>query len=146
MKKFLLSLAVFAVTSLHLTSSFADANYPYSNPTYIPSAVSPVATVAAPTTYQITLQNAGILGVEINGTCTSLAATVQVSVDGTTWRTVNVYPVTTGAISAAASISAAGAYRSNVAGAKTARINITALAATCNFSAVATAGTVAPNL
>lgn len=146
MKKFLFPLLISLVASFHISSAVADAAYPYTNAVFTPSAISPVASVSAPTTYAISLQNRSILGVEINGTCTSLAATIQVSVDGTTWRTVNVYPVTTGAISAAASISATGAYRANVSGAKNARVNVTALAAACNISAVATEGGIAPNL
>jgi len=139
-------IAVCAATIFNVPMVSADAAYPYQNSVYIPSAISPVATASAPTTYSVTLQNAGIIAFEINGTCTSLAATVQVSVDGTTWRAVNVYPVVTSTITAAASISAAGAYRANVAGARAARLNVTALTATCNFSAVATSGTPAPNL
>jgi len=51
---------------------------------------------------------------------------------------VNVYPVVTGTITAAAAISAVGAYRANVSGARLARVHVTALTATCNIAAVAT--------
>jgi len=148
MKKLFLmiSLAVLAVLA-PASMALADAAYPYTTPTYIPSAVSPVQNFAAPSTaYTVTLQNGGILGVDINGTCTSLAATVEVTVDGTTWRAVNVYPMATGVIAAAASIVAAGAYRVNVSGARIARVNISALTASCNVSAVVTSGALAPTL
>lgn len=127
-------LGLFSVT----LPAHADAAYPYTNAFYTPSAISPVQNFTAPGTYVVTLQNRSVLGVDINGTCTSLAATIQISVDGTTWRTVNVYPVVTGTVTAAAAISAAGAYRSLVSGAKLARVNITALTATCNVSAIGT--------
>ena len=119
-------------------AAIADAVYPYNNPTYVPAAVSPAVAFTAPSTaYIVTLHNRSVIAYEINGTCTSLAATVQVTVDGTNWRTVNVYPVATGTITAAASITAAGAYRANVAGGKTSRLNISALTASCSVSAVA---------
>jgi hypothetical protein len=122
-----------------LSSVFADAVYPNTNAVYTPSAISPAQNFAAPSSaYVVTLQNRGVLGVDISGTCTSLAATIQVSVDGTTWRTVNVYAIATGTITAAASITGVGGYRANVSGAKIARVNITALTASCNVSAVAT--------
>ena len=141
MKKIFLCALIAVLAILAPTVSFADAVYPYTNAMYTPSAISPVQNFTAPSTaYTVTLQNRGVLGVDINGTCTSLAATIQVSVDGTTWRTVNVYPIATGTITAAASITAAGGYRSNVSGAKIARVNISALTASCNVSAVATEG------
>jgi len=141
MKKFL-AFTILAFCALFgALPVFADANYPYSNPTYIPSAISPAVNFTAPSTsYTVTLQDRTTLGVEVNGTCTALAATVQVSIDGTTWRTVNVYPVATGTITAAASITAAGAYRANVSGTKIARVNVGTLTASCNVSAVATSG------
>lgn len=120
--------------------AIADANYAYTNPTYIPSAISPAQSFSAPGTYAVTLQNGAVAGFAISGTCTSLAATVQVSIDGTNFYAVNVYPVATGTITAAASISAAGGYRANVSGAKLVRLNISALTAACSVSAVVTSG------
>ena len=143
MKKLFLLVGVVigALLSMVAPGAHADAVYPVTNAFYTPSAISPAQSFTAPSTaYTVTLQNRGVLGVDINGTCTSLAATIQVSMDGTNWRTVNVYPVVTGAISAAASISAAGAYRANVSGAKVARVNISALTAACSVSAIATEG------
>ncbi len=142
MKKILCGL-VLSFVAVAASFVHADANYPYQNPVYIPSAVSPVINYTAPADYVITLQDRGVVAFEINGTCTSLAAVAQVTVDGTTWRSINVYPVVTSTITAAASISAAGAYRISSSGAKSARLHITALTATCNVSAVATSiGTV----
>ena len=135
-----IAVAAAMVAGLFSVAAHADAVYPVTNAYYTPSAISPVQNFTAPGTYAVTLQNRSVIGVEVNGTCTSLAATIQTTVDGTTWRAVNVYPVVTGTVTAAASISAAGAYRAMVAGAKAARVNITALTATCNVSAIATEG------
>ena len=150
MKKFfapLVALVLAAATLAFSSASSADAVYPVTSPVYTPSAVSPAQSFSAPSTaYSVTLQNRSVLGVAISGTCTSLAATIQVSIDGTNWYAVNVYPVTTGTVTAAASITAAGGYRANVGGARLARVNISALTAACSVSAVATEGGIAPTL
>ena len=83
MKK-ILSLLIASAACFFVSSAIADASYPYNTPVYVPTAYSPLANYTAPTDYVVTLQNAGILGVDINGTCTSLAGTIQVSVDGVT--------------------------------------------------------------
>ena len=38
-------------------AAFADATYPWSTPSYVPTAVSPSATLSAPGTYAMTTQN-----------------------------------------------------------------------------------------
>ena len=119
---------------------FADAVYPYTSPVYTPSATSAAQNFTGVGTYTLTLQNRSIAMFDVSGTCTSLAAVIQASADGTNWRTVNVYPVVTGTITAAASISGVGAFRANVSGAKVVRMNITALTATCVISASASEG------
>lgn len=115
----------------------AGAAYPYTTPTYIPNAVGSTVNFSAPGTY--VLQNAGLgtVALEVSGTCTGLAATVQGLV-GSTWTTVNIFPVTTGSISAASAVSAAGVWRTNSAAFKQMRLNITALTASCNVTMVGT--------
>lgn len=145
MKK-LLALAALALAGMAFGPAFADAVYPVTTPIYTPSAISPVQVFSAPGTYAVTLHNRSVVAFEINGTCTGVTATVQATVDGVTWRAVNVYPMTTGVIAAAANIVAAGAYRSHVAGARSVRLNISALTAACNISASATEAGVALTL
>ena len=150
MTKFLKPMIVAAFAMLVFSLSIfsgaqADAVYPYQNPTYIPSAISPATTLTGTGTYVVTLQNAGTLGVDIRGTCTSLAAQVQVSVDGTNYIAVPAWVVSNSTVTSTATITATGAYRSNVAGAQKARLNVTANSAACAVSAVATGAHLNPN-
>ena len=123
-------------------AAFADATYPWSTPSYVPTAMSPSATLSAPGTYAMTTQNVNTAIFSVSGTCTALAATPQISVDGTNYFPVNVYPVTAGTTGgtavAATSITAAGLYRVNTSGAHSVRLNITALTASCSFAASGT--------
>lgn len=138
MKKVIFSLFL-AVLSI---AAFADASYPWTNPTYIPSAIAPAASLSAPGTFAITTQNVNTVTVSVSGTCTALAATPQISVDGTNFFPVNAYPVTAGTTggtsTAATSISAAGLYRFNTSGAQSFRLNVTALTAACSFAGAGT--------
>jgi hypothetical protein len=118
-------------------SAFAANPYPYTNPTYLPNSVATPVTLSAPGDVVLTNSGSGTVAIDIRGTCTSLAGVLQESVDGTNYITVNVFPVTTGSITAAASITAAGTWRANIAGSQSVKIHITALTASCTFSAVA---------
>lgn len=134
------------VLSLFMAASIAnaDAIYPYQNPTYIPTAISPPVTYSAPSDYGFTLNGVSTVSLRVSGTCTSLAAVAQGSNDGTNWTTINLYPVATGtsAPTAVASISAAGFWKSNVAGFSQYQLHITALSTltTCTVAASGTHG------
>ena len=135
MKKFLLSI-VLAIAAFAGTSASIAQTYPWQNPTYTPSAVAPAATYTAPAAYAFNAIASSVVSFQITGTCTALAAVAQVSNNGTTWVTVNVWPVTTGTITAAASVSAAGIYRLNATANQFARLSITALTASCTVQGV----------
>ena len=123
------------VFTLMAAPAFADANYPYTNPVYIPNGDAAPATFSAPSTaYVLTTQNIGTVSLRVSGTCTSLAATVQGSNDqGTNYTALNLYPIATGitAPTAVASISAPGFWKINASGMNRVRLNISALTATC---------------
>ena len=135
MKK-LFTLFAFVVLALASMLSANAQTYPYTNPTYTPSAIAPAATYTAPAVYSFNAVASSVVAFQVTGTCSSLAAVAQVSNNGTTWVTVNVWPVTTGTITAAASISAAGIYRINATAVPYARLNITALTASCTVLGV----------
>ena len=140
MKKFFSFATLALALCFAAVGASADAVYPYTNPTYIPTAISPSVAMTGTGTYVVTVQDKTVIGYEVNGTCTSLNAVPQVSFDGVTWRTINAYPVVTTTSTPTAAITAAGGYRANVSGAQKARLNVTALSATCNIGASATAG------
>ena len=135
MKKFLLICTLAALSLIGFTSAQAQT-YPWQNPTYSPSAIGPTTSYSAPAIYPFNAIASSVVAFQVSGTCTSLAATAQVSNNNTTWVTVNVWPVATGTITAAASISAAGIYRINATAVQYARLNITALTAACSVTAV----------
>lgn len=141
MKKFF-TLALFAVAALFSAAVNANAVYPYTNPTYIPSAVSPMANYVAPADYVFTTSNISTAALQVTGTCTGLVAAVQgtTEVAGTpTWTALNVVPVAGG--TPIASLTTTGLWRIDTAGFAQVRLHITALTATCN---VAMSGTSAP--
>lgn len=117
--------------------------YPTSSPVYVPNAVLAANSLAAPGTFSVFVVN-GVqtLSVRVTGTCTSLAATLQASNDGTNFTNINLYPVATGASAptAVASISAVGFWKSNVAGFTSVKLVASALAATCTVSMVGSPG------
>lgn len=132
-----LVLTVFSlIVSLAIVASVSGATYPVTAPTYIPNAVQQSATLSAPGQYVIDTNGLGTVTFEARGTCTSLAGVVQGSVDGTNYVTTNVFPITTGTITAASAVAAAGDWRVNAAGFRKMRLNVTALTASCTFSAV----------
>jgi hypothetical protein len=110
--------------------------YPFANPTYSPSAIGPATSYSAPAIYTFDAVAASVVSFQISGTCTGVTATAQVSNNNSTWVTVNVWPVTTGTITAAASVTATGIYRINTTAVHYARLNISALTAACTVLGV----------
>lgn len=122
-----------------MAAAFADTVYPYTNPTYLPTAVSPPVTYTAPADYVLTNNGLTTVSMRISGTCTSLAGTLQGTNDSTTWTDITLYPVGGGA--STKSFAAAGFWRTDTAGFNKVRAHITALTASCT---VAMAGTQGP--
>jgi uncharacterized Fe-S center protein len=147
-KFFTLTLAMFLSASAAFEAS-ADVNFPYSNPTYIPTLTNPSAVL--PTGAQnivISTAGASTLAFNFTGTCTSLAATVNGSLDnGVTYTQLNFYPypalgTAAPTIDADGTLAAsAGVVKVNSAGFNKIKIAISALAgATCTFTAAETQG------
>ena len=135
--KMLSRLFVALIISLFVFEATA-ATYPITNPTYNPNAIQASMTLSAPGDYVINTNGLGTVAFEARGTCTSLAGTVQGSVDGTNYVTINVFPITTGTITAASAVAAVGDWRTNSAGFQYMRLHVTALTASCTFKAVGT--------
>jgi hypothetical protein len=127
------------ILALAACSVLADTTYPYTNPTYIPTAVSAPATYSAPADYSFQSNDIATATIRVSGTCTSLASAVQGTNDGTNWTTLQAIPVAGGSV--VTNLAAAGFWRANVAGFTKVRLHITALTASCT---VAMAGTSAP--
>jgi hypothetical protein len=142
MKKMLLVLALLFVS---LSVAIAAPTYPFSNPTYIPTAVSAPVAYTAPGTYIFTANGISTLSMRITGTCTSLSGVLQGTNDDTNWSSLTLHPVTASATTTTpvVAVAAVGFWRASVAGFKSVRLNITALTATCT---VAMAGTQAYGL
>lgn len=141
MIKRLLLVIAYLIIALNFLSPFnaqADATYPYTNPTYIPTAISPASTLSATGTYVMTNSGLATATLRVTGTCTSLIAAVQVSNDNSNWTTVPVYPV--GGGSPITSVTANGFWKVNVAGFSKVRANVTALSASCTFAFAGTPG------
>ena len=123
------SVLMFAVVLA--TSAFAQT-YPVTTPHYIPNMRFPAFTiVSGVAASSATLNNIGTTSLFVTGTCTSLAATVQASDDGTNWITLNMYPYNaTVAASAVTSISATGTWVMNTGGYNKVRVSNTAVSGT----------------
>lgn len=142
MKHILKSVIAFTMTFFVSALALADATYPYTNPTYIPTAVSPAATYSAPADYSFQANGISVATVRITGTCTSLAATVQGSNDGgTNWTDLVASSVSGG--SSTVSISSTGFWKVNAGGFNKLRVHATALTASCT---IAMAGTQAGSI
>lgn len=143
MKYFLKGLMAFAVAMLFAAPAIAQT-YPYNTPTYIPNArVLNTAATSGVAGTAVKMNGINTLGVQITGTCTNLAATIQGSGDGgTTWYTLNLYPnAATSSASAVTSVSATGNWFANVAGVDQVRINPTAVTGTaCKVSFIGSPG------
>lgn len=129
--KFLQSFLI-AVFLGYCVGALADAAYPYSNATYIPTAISPPQTFTAPGDYTLTTHGLSISTLRITGTCTSLAATVQGSNDATNWTSLNLSTIGHG--SSTVDIASTGFWRVNSSGLSKIRLHITALTATCTVA------------
>ena len=127
MKKLFLGLVLIGVAM----SAFAQT-YPVTNPTYIPNLrTSSAAIVSGVANTAVTLNTIGTTSVQITGTCTSLAASLQGTNDGTNYVTLNLYP--NGSLSTASavtSMTATGYWVANTAGMNKVRINNTAVSGT----------------
>jgi hypothetical protein len=139
MKKSLRIFVVGMALMAQAAVAMADATYAYTNPTYIPTAVSDPATYSAPADYVFQSNDISTATVRISGTCTSLASAVQGTNDGTNWTTLQAIPVAGGSV--VTSLTGAGFWRANTAGFTKSRLHITALTAACT---VAMAGTSSP--
>lgn len=140
MKQTIKSLLMLAISFLSaLTFAQNAPTYPYSNPTYIPTAI--LAPQAFTTTGDYTFAVSGLstVTIRVSGTCTSLVSAPQGTNDGTNWTTIQAIPVNGGAN--VTSITGTGFWRVNTAGFSSVRLHITTLAASCT---VAMAGTAAP--
>lgn len=129
------------ISSVLAVQAFAavDATYPYTTPTYLPTAILPATAYSAPVDAAMTLNGIDTVSLRISGTCTSLAGSLQGTNDGTNWTNITIYPVGGGA--STKSFSAAGFWRTDTAGFSKVRAHITALTASCT---VAMAGTQGP--
>lgn len=136
LKRRIVMLAVVAAAAVAVMGNAFPQSYPITNPTYLPNSVKPSATMSAPGTYVFNNNGTGVVALEVEGTCTSLAAVVQGTVDGTHWTTMNVWPVTTGTITAASAVAATGVWRTASAAMKQIRVNVTALTASCTFTMI----------
>lgn len=124
------------IVALFGNLAMADATYPYTSPSYQPTATSPAVSYSAPADYLFQSNGLSVVSLKVTGTCTNLAATLQGSTDnGTNWTDLNLAAVLGGSTT---SVSAAGHWRANAAAFNKLRFHITALTASCS---VAMAGT-----
>lgn len=141
MRKLFTKFALFITMALALGSAAMLASaqaVPYQNPTYLPNAVLAPVTLSAPGAVNFTNSGGGVMSLRISGTCTSLAATVQGSNDGTNYTVINIYPVASYGASAtpASAVAATGFWKSNITGFTNVKVNVTALTASCTFALV----------
>lgn len=139
---FVLGAALLMLGVLALPAAAFAQTYPYTSPTYLPNAYGGTQILSAPGAYQMTLNGIGTVSVRVSGTCTSLAATLQASNDGTNYTAINLYPVATGTTApvAVASVSAPGFWKANTVGYSSVKLNITALTTSCSVTMVGTPG------
>lgn len=135
--KFKSLLASALIALLFISNSFAAGpSYPSTTPVYIPSAVGTTETYSAPAVYTYKVSGISAVSLRVSGTCTSLAATLQGSNDNVNWTDLPIATVASGI--PASSISAPGFWRGTTSGLSYARVNITALAASCTVTMVGT--------
>jgi hypothetical protein len=127
------------------TASLADAVYPYSNPTYTPTAVSPLtAMTIGAANYTMRTNDIGLTTIRIIGTCSSLAATVKVSNETTSDATFTaVYVMDKSTNFTSSTITAAGLYAVNTTGMAQVQLAVTALSvANCSVAMAGTSSTI----
>lgn len=128
----ILAVAALAAASILAASPAVEAVaqvYPTNNPTYIPTAVLPATTLAAPGDVTFNTNGLGTVVFRIAGTNTGVAGTFQVTESraaSPTWQTVGVTQVggTGGSISA---VTGNGVYRLKAAGFAQVRFHMTAI-------------------
>lgn len=136
--KFVTRIFIVIATLMGMSVALADAVYPYTNATYIPTAISAPTAYSAPGDYTITSNGLTSVSLRVTGTCTSLAATLQGTNDGSNWTAISAYPVGGGAN--VASFSTTGFWRANAAGFSKVRFHMTALTASCTVAMAGTQG------
>lgn len=130
-----------AIASALFASVALAQVYPTSNPAYTPTAVLAPVTASAPATPTFQVNGLSTVSVRVTGTCTALAMAAQVTNTRTgspTWTTVPMFPVGGGA--SITSASAVGFWTFNVGGMTQARLNVSALSASCTFAMAGGAG------
>jgi len=135
MKKSMLILPLMSSLAL------ADANYPVTNPTYIPTAVSPLTAMPiGSATYAMRTNGLGVASIRLLGACSGLSTSVEVTNEVTptaTWTATKAYP--SDGSSPLSSLTAAGLYFVNVAGLAQVRLNVLTLStANCSYSMAGT--------
>lgn len=138
MKSFL-NRTIVAIAMLGLATAALAQVYPYTNPTYVPTAQLAAQSFSTTGTYSFVTNGVTTATLRVTGTCTGLVAAPQITNDGTNWTTVQAVPVGSGGVPVV-SITATGFWKINTAGATKARLNITALSASCSVTMAATPG------
>lgn len=118
----------------------ADVTYPFTNPTYIPTAAGSEINLTAAGTYVFQSNGLAAATVRITGSRAALSATIQGTNDGTNWTTLQAIPV--GGGPAVTTITANGFWTVNVAGFTQARVNVATL--TTGNARIQMAGTTGP--
>lgn len=138
MKSFL-NRTILAIAMLGLATAALAQVYPYTNPTYTPTAQLAAQSFSTTGTYSFVTNGVSTASLRVTGTCTGLVAAPQITNDGTNWTTVPAYPVGAGGVPVV-SITGTGFWKFNTSGAVKARLNITALSAACSVAMAATPG------
>ena len=113
--------------------------YPINNPTYTPNARMPDITVASGVagTSRV-LNSVGTVSLQLSGTCTSLVGSMEGSVNGTNWVTLNLYPYNaTVAGSAVTSVTTTGVWFANTSGLNNVRMNNSAVSGVACIASMA---------
>lgn len=106
-------LLLFVIASLFAAAALAQT-YPYSTPTYVPNSIFPATAVVSGVNQDFITNGTGVVGLQVAGTCTNLSASLQGSVNGTSFVPVTAHVI--GSTATASSVTAAGAWRINAAG------------------------------
>ncbi len=120
---------------LGFTASALAQTYPWTNPTYIPTATLAPTAYSAPAAPTMVLNGVATVSLRVSGTCTSLSGTLQATNDGSNWTVLPLVPVGGGAaVSPSAPITAVGFWRADTSGFTSVRFNMTALTASCTVA------------
>lgn len=151
MKPFSRLLVVLAFATANAPPALAQT-YPFQTPTYVPTAVLPVSTLAATGDYYFNANGVSGTSVRVSALSGTLVATIQGSNDpsGTanasaTWSTLYYLDATAPATAPANSISANGLYIFNTAGFTRFRVHVTTLSGGSHVVTLQAAATVGPS-